>query len=49
MGYFDRVEDAARAYDRQAVQIHGRLGQLTRSACAALACCAPSIHLVLRG
>jgi hypothetical protein len=27
MGYFDRVEDAAAAYDRQAVKIHGRLGE----------------------
>lgn len=31
MGYFDKVEDAARAYDRQAVQIHGRLGESYRA------------------
>lgn len=27
MGYYDRVEDAARAYDRKAVEVHGRLGE----------------------
>lgn len=27
MGYFDRVEDAATAYDKTAVKIHGRLGE----------------------
>jgi hypothetical protein len=29
MGYFDQVENAARAYDRMSVQIHGRLGEST--------------------
>lgn len=28
MGYFEKAEDAARAYDKMAVQIHGRLGEI---------------------
>lgn len=35
MGYFDSLEDAARAYDRQAVAIHGRLGKSTLQAAGA--------------
>jgi hypothetical protein len=27
MGYYHAPEDAARAYDRKAVEIHGRLGK----------------------
>lgn len=33
MGYFDRVEDAAAAYDKTAVKIHGRLGEWRTAVC----------------